>query len=218
MRSVDDIARSASQRASRPAPARAGGTAPRRAPAPAPAPAPVATGPDPWSRGAARDDDDENNSAIADPDELIQDAKDLLGAMSAGDKIAFYSAGLVVLSCFVPWKETAADGDALGLMSLGFGAFLLALLTMGAIGVRVRATFPKLNPVVPWMAQLLTTFLCLIWCIVFIKVSSDTALVPSPVGNSEMMNSSPSFGVFIGILGSVGALIGAFLGLKGRQD
>nr|WP_274622749.1 hypothetical protein [Myxococcus fulvus] len=215
VRSVDDIARSASQRASRPAPARSGGTAPRRAPAPAPAPA--ATGPDPWARGA-RDEDEENNSAIADPDELIQDAKDLLGAMSAGDKIAFYSAGLVVLSCFVPWKETAADGDALGLMSLGFGAFLLALLTMGAIGVRVRATFPKLNPVVPWMAQLLTTFLCLIWCIVFIKVSSDTTLVPSPVGNSEMMNSSPSFGVFIGILGSVGALIGAFLGLKGRQD
>lgn len=218
VKSVQDIARGAPQRPSRPAPAKsaAPNTAPRRA-APAPAPAPASSGADPWARGG-RDDDENNGSAIVDPDELMQDARDLMGAMGAGDKIAFYGAGLVVLSCFTPWKETAADGDALGLMSTGFGAFLLALMVMVAIGVRVRSAFPNLNPVVPWMAQLFTTFLCLIWCIVFIKVSSDTTLVPTPIGNAEMMNSSPSFGVFIGLLGSVAALIGAFLGLKSKND
>ncbi|WP_338865363.1 hypothetical protein [Myxococcus stipitatus] len=219
VRSVEDIARSASQRASRPAPRASPNAAPRRsAPAAAPAPAPAASaGPDPWDRANRAEEDDENN-AIANPDELIQDAKELLGAMSAGDKIAFYGAGTVVLSCFVPWKETAADGDALGLMSMGFGAFLLALVVMVTIGIRARNTFPNLNPVVPWMAQLVTTIMCVIWCVVFIKVSSDTTLVPSPIGNAEMMNSAPSFGVFIGLLGAIAALIGAFLGLKTRND
>lgn len=216
---MEDIARSAPQRASRPAPRASPNAAPRRsAPAAAPAPAPAASaGPDPWDRANRPEEDDENN-AIANPDELIQDAKELLGAMSTGDKIAFYGAGTVVLSCFVPWKETAADGDALGLMSMGFGAFLLALVVMVTIGIRARNTFPNLNPVVPWMAQLVTTIMCVIWCVVFIKVSSDTTLVPSPIGNSEMMNSAPSFGVFIGLLGAIAALIGAFLGLKTRND
>ncbi|WP_163864797.1 hypothetical protein [Myxococcus eversor] len=219
VKSVQDIARGAPQRPSRPAPATraAAATAPKRtAPAPAPAPAPVATGSDPWARRGR--DDEEGGNPIVDPEELMQDARDLMGAMSAGDKIAFYGSGLVVLSCFTPWKETAADGDALGLMSTGFGAFVLSLMVMVAIGVRVRSSFPNLNPVVPWMAQLFTTFVCLIWCIVFIKVSSDTTLVPTPIGNAEMMNSSPSFGVFIGLLGAVAALIGAFLGLKSKND
>ncbi|MFY2557755.1 hypothetical protein ACN469_09015 [Corallococcus terminator] len=216
VKSVQDIARGAPQRASRPAPATraAPNTAPKRA---APAPAPVAPVPEPRARREQRDDE-ENGNAIVDPDELMQDARELMGAMSAGDKIAFYGAGLVVLSCFTPWKETAADGDALGLMSTGVGAFVLAVMVMVAIGIRARSSFPNLNPVVPWMGQLFTTFLCLIWCIVFIKVSSDTTLVPTPIGNAEMMNSSPSFGVFIGLLGSVAALIGAFLGLKTKND
>ncbi|QSQ14700.1 hypothetical protein JY572_00990 [Myxococcus landrumensis] len=221
VRSVEDIAKSASQRASRPAPASrsAPNTAPRRsAPAAATAPAAASAGPDPWDRAHRPDSDDEENNAIVNPDELIQDAKDLLGAMSTGDKIAFYGAGTVILSCFVPWKETAADGDALGLMSMGFGAFLLALVVMVTISIRARSTFPNLNPVVPWMAQLITTIMCVVWCVVFIKVSSDTTLVPSPIGNSEMMNSSPSFGVFIGLLGAIAALIGAFLGLKSRNE
>ncbi|WP_241758094.1 hypothetical protein [Myxococcus landrumensis] len=218
---MEDIAKSASQRASRPAPASrsAPNTAPRRsAPAAATAPAAASAGPDPWDRAHRPDSDDEENNAIVNPDELIQDAKDLLGAMSTGDKIAFYGAGTVILSCFVPWKETAADGDALGLMSMGFGAFLLALVVMVTISIRARSTFPNLNPVVPWMAQLITTIMCVVWCVVFIKVSSDTTLVPSPIGNSEMMNSSPSFGVFIGLLGAIAALIGAFLGLKSRNE
>lgn len=210
IRDMNEVVRNAPPRASRPARASA---APRRA-AP-PVEAPVPSGPDPWDR--SQRDDDEKGSAIADPDELIQDAKELLGAMNTGDKVAFYGAAAIIISCFVPWKETAADGDVLGLMSTGVGAFVLAIITMSAIGIRVRQTFPNLNQVVPWMGQLLATFVTLIWCIVFIKVSSDTTLVPNDIGNEEIMNSSPSFGVFIALLGSVASLVGAFLGLR-RND
>ncbi|MCP3098593.1 zinc ribbon domain-containing protein [Myxococcus sp. K15C18031901] len=214
IRDMNDVVRNAPPRASRPAaPSRGGsGPAPRRA-----APQQVEDpGSDPWDR-SLREEEAARNQPIADPDELIQDAKELLGAMNTGDKVAFYGAAAIIVSAFVPWKETAADGDVLGLMSTGVVAVVLALFVMSAIGVRVRQTFPNINQVVPWMAQLLGTFLCLIWCIVFIKVSSDTTLVPNDIGNEEIMNSSPSFGVFIALLGAVASLVGAFLGLR-RND
>ncbi|ATB48934.1 hypothetical protein [Corallococcus macrosporus] len=204
---MEDVARSApQQRAARAA-------APRPAARKAPAPAPVASS-DPWDRA----DSDERDSAIADPDELIRDAKELFGQLQGGDKVAFWGAALVLMSCFLPWKETAVDGDVLGLMSLGVGAFIMSILQLTAVTIRVKGSLPNMNPVVPWMGQLVVSIVCLIWCIVYIKVSSDTTMVPTPIGNSEMMNSSPSFGVYVAILGSVAALGGTLLGLKGQSS
>ncbi|MFP2964386.1 hypothetical protein ACLEPN_43465, partial [Myxococcus sp. 1LA] len=176
------------------------------------APAPVASS-DPWDRP----DSDERGSAVADPDELIRDAKVLFGQLHGGDKVAFWGAALVLMSCFLPWKETAVDGDVLGLMSLGCGAFIMSILLLTAVTIRVKGSLPNVNPVVPWMGQLVISIVCLIWCIIYIKVSSDTTMVPTPIGNSEMMNSSPSFGVYIAILGAVAALGGTLLGLKGQS-
>jgi hypothetical protein len=209
IRSMDEIARAAPARAARPARA---ATAPRRAPPP-PVEEPVEARPDPWDRSPRGGSGD---NPVADPEELIRDAKELFGLLAGGDKIAFWSAAAVLFSCFLPWKETAADGDVLGLMSTGVGAFVLSILMMTAVGMRVKGSFAKLGPVVPWMAQLLFCFLCLVWCIVFIKVSADTTRVPTPIGNEEMMNSSPSFGVFVAVLGSLGALGGTLLGLKSK--
>ena len=213
IRSRDELVRSAPVRAPKPA---------RPAPRPAPRRAPEPevevqvsgdAGLDPWDRSEKAP---ARGSAVADPDELIRDAKELFRLLAGGDMVAFWGAAVVLLSCFLPWKETAADGDMLGLMSQGVGAFVLSLLVMIAIGVRVTNSLPKWNPVVPWVGQMVAAFTCLVWCIIFIKVSADTTRVPTPIGNAEMMNSSPSFGVFVALLGSLAALGGTLLGLKGR--
>ncbi|WP_217917767.1 MULTISPECIES: hypothetical protein [unclassified Myxococcus] len=202
---MEDVARSApKQRAARAA-------APRPSPRKAPEPAASV---DPWDRA----DLDVRGGAVTDPDELIRDAKELFAQLQGGDKVAFWGAVVVLMSCFLPWKETAVDGDVLGLMSLGCGAFVMSILLLTAVTVRVKGSLPNVNPVVPWMGQLVVSIVCLIWCIVFIKVSSDTTMVPTPIGNSEMMNSSPSFGVYVAILGAVATLGGTLLGLKGQSS
>lgn len=222
VRSMEDIAREKAQRS---APARASGSvkaarAPaRRAPVPAPveeeeddAGAAVA---DPWSREAR--ELESSRAPIDDPEVLLDDARAFLRELEGGDRIAFWGAALVVLSCFMPWKETAADGDFLGLISLGFISFLFAVATMVFVGLRTRQVMTWVNPMLPWGAQMVCSVITLVWSLVFLKLSSDTTLVPSPLGNSEMMNSSPSIGCFLGILGGVIAVLGGLMGLK-RQE
>ncbi|RYZ43293.1 MAG: hypothetical protein EOO71_04430 [Myxococcaceae bacterium] len=226
VRSMDDIAKERAQRpptrstpAAKPAPSRA--TAARRAAAP------VARdeddvdsdasggSPDPWARDSSRDG---FRSPIEDPEVLLADARNFLGELEGPDRIAFWGAALVTLSCFMPWKETAADGDFLGLISLGFISFLFAIATMVFIGIRVRNVMAWVNPMLPWGAQTACSVVCLAWSLVFLKISSDTNLVPSPLGNSEMMISSPSIGCFLGILGAVVALLGSLMGLRRPTD
>ena len=226
VRNMEEIAKERAQRpptrggpAAKPAPARA--PAPRRAPAPQPRDddddddAAVA-GPDPWSRDAR--EPGSGRSPIDDPEVLLDDARSFLKELEGADRVAFWGAALVVLSCFMPWKETAADGDFLGLISLGFISFLFAIGAMVFIGIRVRNLMAWVNPMLPWGAQMVCTVVCLVWSLVFLKISSDTTLVPSPLGNSEMMNSSPSIGCFLGVLGAVVALLGGLMGLRRTQE
>lgn len=223
VKSMDDIVRSAPPRPGRPATGSRGAVAPTppRRPAPPPpkpaAPEPDAMGGDPWDRAHRPARDDDEGHAIADTGELLAEAREFMGLLSSADKIAFWGAVTVALSCFLPWKSTAVEDDVLGLMSLGFGAFLLSIAIIVCIGVRVRGGMRGMNPVVPWMGQLVTSFLCLVWCIIFIKVSSDTTRVPSNIGNVEVMNSSPSIGVFIAVLGAIAALGGSVLGLRNKS-
>jgi hypothetical protein len=117
----------------------------------------------------------------------------------------------------MPWKETAADGEILGLMSAGVGALLGAALVIGAIFVRKRGTLPKLNASVPWMMQLGVSFFCILYSVIFIKASLDSTQVQSQIGNEMVWVSSPSFGVFLGLIGSLGALLGSVMGLRERS-
>ncbi|HZI11103.1 MAG TPA: hypothetical protein VE153_12005 [Myxococcus sp.] len=222
VKSMDEIVRSAPPRPGRGTTGSRGAVAPappRRPPPPKPAaPAPEAFGGDPWDRAHRPErGGDDGDSGLADTGELMAEAREFMGLLSSADKLAFWGAVTVILSCFLPWKSTAAEEDVLGLMSLGFGAFLLAFGIIACIGMRVRGGAKGFNPVVPWMGQLVTSFLCLVWCVIFIKVSSDTTRVPTPIGNAEMMNSSPSIGVFIAVLGALAALGGSILGLRNKS-
>jgi hypothetical protein len=223
VKSMDEIVRSAPPRPGRGTTGSRGAVAPappRRPPPPKPAaPEPEAVGGDPWDRAHRPErGGDDGDSGLADTGELLAEAREFMGLLSSADKLAFWGAVTVILSCFLPWKSTAAEEDVLGLMSLGFGAFLLAFGIIACIGMRVRGAGARnFNPVVPWMGQLVTSFLCLVWCVIFIKISSDTTRVPTPIGNAEMMNSSPSIGVFIAVLGALAALGGSILGLRNKS-
>ncbi len=157
-----------------------------------------------------------NTGKIVAPEELISDARAFVGELTRSDKIAFMGSCLVILSCFLPWKETAAEGDVLGLMSTGVGALLGAAIVIASIFVRVRRTLPKFNPLVPWGTQIGVSFFSLLYTVIFIKSAFDSTEVPSAIGNRLIMNSSPSFGVFLGLLGTIGALAGSIMGLRER--
>ncbi|WP_395843194.1 hypothetical protein [Archangium violaceum] len=151
---------------------------------------------------------------IVAPEQVIEDFREFVGVLGRSDKIAFAGGVTLIISAFLPWKETAAEGDILGLMSLGLVAVLAAIGILGAIAVRVRRLMPNLNVLVPWLAQLGLSAFCILWCVIFMKISYDATEVPSPMGNATLMNSSPSFGVFLALLGALTSLGGTLLGLK----
>jgi hypothetical protein len=169
--------------------------------------------PTPASRGYATTN---SSGKIVAPEEIISGTREFIGELSKSDKITFAGAVLIGLSCFVPWKETAAEGEVLGLMSAGAGALLGTALIIGAIFVRVRRTMPKINPATIWMTQLGVSFLSVLYTVIFIKTAFDSTQVPSHFGNQMTWNSSPSFGVFLGLLGAIGALVGSVMGLRER--
>jgi hypothetical protein len=195
--------------AARPAPA-------SRAPKPEPEPPAEPPSREPILPPSSPDRTFTSGTKMVAPEQMMEEAREFITALTRADKLAFASAAVVVLSCFLPWKETAVDGDVLGLMSAGFFSLLLSMLVIGTLVVRVRKSLPKLNPLVPWLAQLIGAFVCVLYTLVMLRLSVDTTEVPSAIGNQMIMNSSPSIGVFIGLLGSLGALAGSLMGLKER--
>ena len=221
IKSMDEVRRSSPRaQAGRPAAPGARPTsrpAPARPAAPAPRKAETQLDPSDINYVPMRDNSGMHTNStgqIVAPEKVVEDFREFMGVLGMSDKIAFIGALSIVASAFMPWKETAKDGDMLGLMSLGLVAVLGALAILGTIAVRVRRIMPNLNVLIPWMAQLGLSIACVVWCIIFMKISYDATEVPSPIGNSTIMNSSPSLGAFVGLLGALGCLAGTLLGLK----
>ncbi|HEX8539335.1 MAG TPA: hypothetical protein VF664_17845, partial [Cystobacter sp.] len=223
IRPMEDILRNAPQRSTgaRPTtgsrPAARPGSSPSRPAAPAPRrPQQTELDPSDINYVPTRDPYGTNTGTgqIVAPEQVIEDFRDFMGVLGRSDKIAFGGAATILISAFLPWKETAAEGDILGLMSLGLLAVLAAIGIIGSIAVRVRRLMPNLNVLIPWLAQVGLSVFCILWSIVFMKISYDATEVPSPMGNATIMNSSPSFGAFLGLMGALTSLAGTLLGLK----
>jgi hypothetical protein len=149
-----------------------------------------------------------------DPDDVMGDFKRFVFELSNADKLAFFGSVTMFLACFFPWKETVADGEVLGLMSLGIVVFGLSAVAMAAIALRARKTFATLNPIVPWVAQLGAIGFGELWCLVYMRLSWDSTITRSPVGNFEMWASKPSFGVILAFLSGIVAGLGTIFGLR----
>jgi hypothetical protein len=159
---------------------------------------------------------DDGPEGMMAPEEALKEAGAFFGTLPTADKLALAGAALVVLFSFFPWKETAADGEVLGLLSTGAVALGAAVALAAALLLRSRKAMPSLGPVIPWLIQLAAAAVCVVSCLVFIKASWDGRRVASPVGNYELAVSRPSFGVVVGLIGGLVALGGTLMGLKDK--
>jgi len=148
-----------------------------------------------------------------DPDDVLKDARGFFASLSSFDKLAFFGTVGMLLSTFFPWKETVTDGDVLGLLSAGIVVTLLSALALAAMVLRVRKAF-SVSPILPWILQLGCIGFGVVWCLVYVKMSWDSTLVRSPIGNFDMWASKPSFGVIFGFLAGVVGGLGTLVGLK----
>ncbi len=174
--------------------------------------------PEPAAQAAPPPSESEGSAYPPGAEDAFQEAKKFVRELSTADKLTVAGCALNVLISFFPWKETALEGEILGLMSLGFPVTVVSVLTVMAVVVRVRSFLPKLSPLVSWIVQLLGISFCIVWCLAYIKMSWDRQMVRSPVGNYEMPVSMPSFGVFIALISSVLGLGGTLLGLKEKPQ
>ncbi len=149
-----------------------------------------------------------------DAEALMKDWYTFIFEMSAFDKVAFFGLVGMMLSTVFPWKETAREGELLGVTGMGFLVLLLALAGATAVVVRVRKSMPKMNPILPWAAQLGALALALLWCGVFTVSAIDTTLTRANIGNAQVWASKPSFGVILAFISGVVGGLGTFLGLK----
>lgn len=151
---------------------------------------------------------------MVDPDDFWAEIKVFVLELSMPDKLAFIGALTTLLACFFPWKDTITEGDVLGLMSLGALVFVVSVMIIVAIIIRTRQVMPRLHALIPWLVQFGGACFSIVWCLVYVKLSWDSTMARSPVGNYERWVSSPSPGVFIAMLTSVVTLAGTLLGLK----
>jgi uncharacterized Zn finger protein (UPF0148 family) len=222
IKSMEEIMRSAPPRTAtgksnphaRPVAPRATGTGPRTAAPPSRRAQETELDPADVSYQPSRDSSGTGSGLIAAPEDVFEEFREFVGVMGSSDKLALGGVGVIVLSAFFPWKETAADGDHLGLMSLGLVCILASLAIFGAITVRVRRLLPSLNVLIPWLGQLGLSIFCVLFCIIYMKISTDASEVPSLMGNATVMNSSPSMGSYMALLGSLICLAGTLMGLK----
>ncbi|MDQ3263570.1 MAG: hypothetical protein M3Y59_07925, partial [Myxococcota bacterium] len=149
--------------------------------------------------------------------EAYSEAAQFMGRLGSADKLAAVGIALVVLVSFFPWKTTAAEGEVLGLMSLGILGLVGALVAGGALYARVQRLLPNLNPVIPWFVQVGAVCFVILWCLIFIKLSWDGTLVPSLDGNVQQPISKPDVGVYSALMSALLALGGTLMGLKEQQ-
>jgi hypothetical protein len=181
---------------------------------------PKRTEPAPAPRGqaAAPVQPRERDASFTTPDEAIHEARAFVEGLTKSDKLAAGGVALLVVSLFLPWRETASNGDELGIVTSGILAALIGLGTLGAIFVRLRKPIPNIPPIAPWAAQAGLAALSVILCLVFVVSAYDGTTVPALVGNGTMRASTPSLGAILGLAGAVVGLVGTVLAFKEKQE
>ena len=149
-----------------------------------------------------------------DPAELFAQARSFVQERTRSDRLALGGLGLLLLASFLPWSETALEGEVIGLMSPGALCFASALLCLAALYARVRAALPRLPPHGAWLLQLAAALFGVFWCVVCLRLASDSSTVPSALGSYDVVRSAPAFGLFLALLGAAAALGGTLLALR----
>jgi hypothetical protein len=160
----------------------------------------------------------QRDASFTSPDEALDEARAFMNALTKSDKLAVGGFVLLALSLFLPWRETATDGDELGILTSGFFAALLGLSAVGMLVVRLRKSFPNMPEMAPVVAQVALAALSALVSVTFLLSSYDGTQVPANVGGGMMRASTPSLGAILGLAGAAVGLVGTVLGMKGRRE
>jgi len=132
-------------------------------------------------------------------------------ALSGPDKLMIVGAMGMVFSCFFPWQNLERSGDVLGFLSLGV---LIVPLAIGSFfGMFWRNRTHESFPLLPWLLQGLSGLVAIVLCLVLTKVFWVSKSAAELMG-AHVETSSPSLGLFFGLIFSIINLAGTGLGLK----
>jgi len=132
-------------------------------------------------------------------------------AQSPADKLMIVGALGMMLSCFFPWQRLERSGDVLGFLSLG--ALVIPLALASIAGMIWRKRTHEAFPLLPWLLQGLSGLLAVVYCLVLAKIFWVSKSAAELVG-SNIENSTPSLGLFLGLLFALMNLAGTGMGLK----
>ncbi len=151
-----------------------------------------------------------------DANEVVADANAFIGSLGMPDKLAFFGLVGMVVSCLFPWAELREEGDVMGVMTYGFVTFLFSCAALAAVVWRLKGDRRRYgNPMTPWLVQLAGVALGVLWALISIKLSWNSAT--AKVGTLEIPLSRPAFGLFLAIFCGVVAGAGTMLGLRERR-
>lgn len=117
----------------------------------------------------------------------------------------------IFFSAFLPWKETALEGDVLGWLTWGGAAAALAACAISLLALRQRAT--RASNDFHWKAQLAALSVSTVWSIAAIKWAYVPTIVATANGTLAP-TSTPSAGIAVGLVSS---LVGAVATVLSRR-
>ncbi len=151
-----------------------------------------------------------------DPNDLMIDIKNFIASLSLADKLSFFGAMALFISSLLPWRETVAEGEVLGIFGAGLLACFVGILLMVSVAMRLRV--PVTDRLVYWMVQLGLAGISVLWSLIIGIQSVDRTLARAPVGNFEVWTSKPSFGVVLAAFAGTVVIVGTVFGLKESSE
>jgi hypothetical protein len=169
---------------------------------------------DDWKEMSRGKKDDFVPDRALEPSEMLEGIVLFVRTLSRPDQIGFFGQCAMALGCFFPWKDTAAHGESLGLLSSGIFVFFLAGGGLVALVARIRKLFGMTKPMVPMLGQIICVAFGTLSTVAYMFNAWDSTQVASTIGNYMTSVSKPSIGVFFSLAGGVVAALGSFMSLK----
>jgi hypothetical protein len=140
-----------------------------------------------------------------------------LNKLTTGDQIIGVSGIVLFIFSFLNWLGYNPPGHTasawhftLSLLAVLLGLVLLAYVVLKAVGVEIPGKFGSVT-----LAQIVLGIAAVAFLFVLIKVIvGPSAGVTLPTGITK----SRKFGIFVGLLATIGLVVGAFLNFQGERS
>jgi uncharacterized membrane protein len=145
-----------------------------------------------------------------------------LNKLSRGDIVIGISAIVLFIFSFFDWLGAKATNGlvtfeaaksawsfTLPLLAVLLGLVMLAYVVMKALGVEIPAKFGEVT-----LAQILLGIAAVAFLFVLIKVIAGPNGVPTGTIGAATVSKTRKFGIFVGLIATIGLVAGAFLNFQ----